>query len=132
MTDQEFKRLNRAQLIDVIYQLQLQIDRLTEQNESLQKALEDKRLRVDKVGNLAEAALEVNDFFQSAQNAAAQYLSEIEAMYAEVETQRQRLLTEAQREADLIIATANLARNGYDPTFEALLDKYGRNRSDNG
>ena len=37
MTDKEFKRLSRAQLIEVIYQLQLQIDSLTEQNEKLEK-----------------------------------------------------------------------------------------------
>ena len=31
MTDKEFKRLSRAQLIEIIYQLQLQIDKLSEQ-----------------------------------------------------------------------------------------------------
>ena len=31
MTDKEFKRLNRAQLIDIIYQLQLQIEKLNEE-----------------------------------------------------------------------------------------------------
>ena len=31
MTDKEFKRLSRAQLIDIIYQLQLQIDELNEE-----------------------------------------------------------------------------------------------------
>lgn len=129
MTDQEVKRLTRSQLIDVIYQLQLQIDQLTEEKESLQKALEDKRLRINNVGSLAEAALEVNNFFRSAQDAAEQYLSEIEAMHAEVETERQRLLAEAQAEADMIIATANMARNGYDPSFEETLQKYARRHS---
>ena len=28
MTDKEFKRLSRAQLIDIIYQFQLQVDKL--------------------------------------------------------------------------------------------------------
>ena len=129
MTDQEVKRLTRSQLIDVIYQLQLQIDQLTEEKESLQKALEDKRLRINNVGSLAEAALEVNNFFRSAQDAAEQYLSEIEAMHAEVEVERQRLLAEAQAEADMIIATANMARNGYDADFEETLQKYARRRS---
>ena len=30
MTDKEFKRLSRSQLIDIIYQFQLQVDKLTE------------------------------------------------------------------------------------------------------
>ena len=132
MTDKEFKRLNRAQLIDIIYQLQLQLDQQMEQNRALEAALEDKRLRIDTAGNLAEAALEINDCFRSAQNAAEQYLSEIKAMYAEMETERQRLLAEAQMEADLIVASANMARNGFDPTIVEVLEKYGKGRSDNG
>ena len=48
MTDKEFKRLSRAQLIEIIYQLQLQIDELTERNKSLEKELTDKRLRIDR------------------------------------------------------------------------------------
>ena len=35
MTDKEFKRLSRAQLIDVIYQLQLQADELNRQKQKL-------------------------------------------------------------------------------------------------
>ena len=57
MTDKEFKRLTRAQLIDIIYQLQLQLDDLTAQKKDLEKALADKRLRVENAGNIAEAAL---------------------------------------------------------------------------
>ena len=46
MTDKEFKRLSKAQLLDVIYQLQLQVDELTEQKNSLENGLKDKRLYV--------------------------------------------------------------------------------------
>ena len=42
MTDKEFKRLGRAQLIDIIYQFQLQVDKLTEQNQELERKLADK------------------------------------------------------------------------------------------
>ena len=48
MTDKEFKRLNRAQLIDIIYQFQLQVDELTKQNQELQREVADKRLRLSK------------------------------------------------------------------------------------
>ena len=81
MTDKEFKRLSRSQLIDIIYQFQLQVDKLTEQNKELEKALADKRLRMEEAGNLAQAALVINNCFESAQNAADQYLFEIQQMY---------------------------------------------------
>lgn len=132
MTDKEVKRLNRAQLIDIIYQLQLQVDALTERNRELEVALTDKRLRIGDAGDIAHAALEINECFQSAQKAAEHYLNEIKAMHAEVEKERQRLLADAQLEADLIIAGANVVRNGGDPDIEEILEKYGRRRSNNG
>ena len=106
MTDKEFKRLTRAQLIDIIYQLQVQVDELTEQKKSLERALEDKRLRIDNAGNIAYAALEINDCFGSAQKAAEQYLNEIRILHAEAETECQRLLAEARAEAAQIIEKA--------------------------
>ena len=81
MTDKEFKRLSRSQLIDIIYRFQLQVDELTAQNKELEKALADKRLRLEEAGNLAQAALVINNCFESAQNAADQYLFEIRQMY---------------------------------------------------
>ena len=83
MTDKEFKRLGRAQLIEIIYQLQLQVDKLTEQNQALENALADKRMRINSAGTLADAALEINNCFQNAQMAANQYLEEIKAMREE-------------------------------------------------
>ena len=102
MTDKEFKQLTRAQLIDVIYQLQLQVDDLAGQNQELKNALEDKRIRMENAGNIADAALVINDCFRSAQNAAEQYLNEIKALRQEAQEERERLLAEARAEADAI------------------------------
>lgn len=124
MTDKEFKRLTRAQLIDIIYQLQVQVDELTEQKQSLEKALEDKRLRIDNAGNIAHAALEINDCFGNAQKAAEQYLNEIRVLHAEAEAERQRLLAEAQSEAAQIIERAKKEQASqtfkYGTEFERL------------
>ena len=132
MTDKEFKRLSRAQLIDIIYQLQLQVDELTLQKQDLEKALEDKRLRIGNAGNIAEAALEINDCFRSAQNAAEQYLQEIKAIREETETQRQSILAQAQVEAEAILADARKTLDDCDSAVEAILQEYRQNHSDNG
>lgn len=124
MTDKEFKRLGRAQLIDIIYQLQLQVDELEERNKTLEKALEDKRLRIENAGNIAEAALAVNDCFRNAQNAADQYLAEIKAIYDEVEEQRQKIIAEAEAEAEKIIATAQKPQNDYRAVIEAIMREH--------
>ena len=132
MTDKEFQRLSRPQLIDVIYQFQLQIDKLTEQNQELERELADKRLRLQDAGNIAEAALTINDCFRSAQNAAEQYLNEIKAIREETEAERQRILSEAQAEAEAILAGAKKTTGDYDSAVDAILKEYGQSHSDNG
>ena len=132
MTDKEFKRLSRAQLIEIIYQLQLQIDKLNEEKQALESDLKDKRLRLQSAGNIAEAALEMNNCFRSAQNAAEQYLNEIKAIREETDTERQRILKEAKAEAEAIIAGAKNTQGDYDSAIEAILKEYKQSHSDNG
>ena len=130
MTDKEFKRLSRAQLIDIIYKLQLELDKVNEEKQELESKLADKRLRLQSAGNIAEAALEINDCFRSAQNAAEQYLNEIKAIREETEAERQRILAQAQAEA--IIASAKKTHGDYDSVIEAIMKEFGQNHSDNG
>ena len=132
MTDKEFKRLSRAQLIDIIYQFQLQVDKLTEQNNELERELADKRIRMNHAGNIAVAALEINNCFRSAQNAADQYLNEIKAIREETEAERQRILSEARAETAAIIAGAKKTQGDYDSAIEVIMKEYGQSHSDNG
>ena len=132
MTDKEFKRLSRSQLIDIIYQFQLQVDKLTEENQQLQRELADKRLRLRNAGNIADAALEINNCFRSAQNAAEQYLNEIKAIREETEAERQWILGQAQAEAAAIVSKAKKTYRDYDSAIEAILKEYGQSPSDNG
>ena len=132
MTDKEFKRLSRAQLIDIIYQLQLQLDKVNEEKQELENELKDKRLRLSNAGNIADAALEINNCFRSAQNAAEQYLNEIKAIREETEAERQRVLSQARAEAEAIIAGAKKTQVDYDSAIEAILKEFKQSHSDNG
>ena len=146
MTDKEFKRLSRAPLIDIIYQLQLQVDTLTKEKEELQKALDDKRLRINQAGNIADAALEISDCFRCAQNAADLYLNEIKILSADAEKQRQKFLADARAEAEAerkkiianahaeaaaIIANAKKPRRDLESAIEVILREYQQNEPDN-
>ena len=103
MTDKEFKRLSRSQLIDVIYQLQLKQDELTAENERLSKELEDRRILIGKAGNVAEAALELHNVMQAAQDAVEHFKEE---MQVRVNKEYNRIIKEAEAEAAGIIAKA--------------------------
>ena len=96
MTDKEFKRLSRSQLIEIIYQLQIKQEELTADNEKLSKALEDRRLLVSEAGNIAEAALEIHNVMQAAQDAAE------------------------------IIMKVNNANSDYNPVVETILKEWKR------
>ena len=132
MTDKEFKRLSRARLIDIIYKLQLELDKVNEEKQELESKLADKRLRLQSAGNIAEAALEINNCFRSAQNAAEQYLNEIKAIREETEAERQRILSQARAEAEVIIAGAKKTQGDYDSAIEAILKEFKQSHSDNG
>lgn len=136
MTDKEFKRLSRSQLIDIIYQLQLKQDELAADNENLSKALADKRLRVSKAGNIADAALEIHNVMQAAQDAAAHYVEEIQIR---VDEEYQRILKkannkataiieEAKKAAAEIVAQAKKENPVYDPVVEANLEEHRFNQ----
>ena len=136
MTDKEFKRLSRAQLIDVIYQLQLRHEELIAKNERLEKELEDKRLRISKVGNIAEAALEIHDVMLAAQDAAAHYVEEIEIrandeyqrICQEAQDKAASIIEKAQREAEKIMSRAKKEKPDQDPIIAAILKEFGSYR----
>ena len=132
MTDKEFKRLTRAQLIDIIYQFQLKVDELNDRIQELEAALADKRFRIDSAGNIAEAALEINDCFLSAQNAVEQYLDEIKAIREDTEAQRQQILAAAREEAKDIVANTKTTQGEFETAVEAILEEYRQNHTDNG
>ena len=103
MTDKEFKRLSRSELIEIIYQLQLKQEELAADNEKLEKALADRRLRVNRAGNIAEAALELHNVMQSAQDAADHYVEETKTR---VDIERRRIVKDAREKAEVIVAKA--------------------------
>ncbi len=113
MTDKELKHLSRAELIDIIYALQRQSEEKDARLQTMQAALDDRTLRIEKAGSLAEAAISINGVFEAVQATAEQYLDSIRAAeeanaakQAEAEQQRKRLLEEAERKADETILLA--------------------------
>lgn len=100
MTDREFKRLSRPQLIEIIYQLQLREEELSAENQKLKDQLEDKRIRLEQSGNIAEAVLGIHDVMQTAQDAAQLYVDEIHAMRDETREACDDQLRKTREECD--------------------------------
>ena len=105
MTDQELRRLSRADLIDIIYTLQQQKEQAEQQLAQAQAQLQDRQLRLANASSIAEAALSLNGVFDAAQ-AADQYLQAVRTSAAETQAQKEQILADAERQAKEIVDTA--------------------------
>ena len=81
MTDKEFRRLRRGDLIEIIYDLQKEQLRLKRENADLQYQLSQRAICLNESGSIAEAALRLNHIFESAQAAADQYLASLRTVH---------------------------------------------------
>ncbi len=122
MTEKELRRLKRPDLIEIIYELQKQNKESLDKIESLEQELQERRLKMDKAGSIAEAAVSINGVFEAAQAAANQYLvsvkedidgmeqkifdtkAQCEEMIQNAQLRAEKILEEAKEEAKRIIA----------------------------
>ena len=85
MTDKEFRRLRRGDLIEIIYDLQKEQLRLKQENAVLREQLSQRTICLNESGSIAEAALRLNRIFELAQTAADQYLASVKALHDSAE-----------------------------------------------
>ena len=77
MTEKEFRKLSRAQYLEMMVEQGREIKRLKEELELAREEIKQKEIKIQKAGSIAEAAFSLNDVFGSAQRAADQYLESI-------------------------------------------------------
>ena len=106
VVSKELKRLSRRELVDIIYQMKKNEQQMQEEIASLQEALQNKRIRIEEAGSIAEAATSVANVFASAQTAADLYLQEIACMKQETEAACKKMIEEAQQTATKILSAA--------------------------
>lgn len=113
MTDKELKHLSRMELIDIIYTLQKQNEQAQALLQKTQAKLEERTLKINEAGSIAEAAVKLNGVFESTQAAADQYLESVQAAnqsvdarLADAEAQKAAILQAAERQAAEIVRVA--------------------------
>ena len=98
----ELKRLNRAELLELLLTQTRETERLQKELEETKAMLNDRNLRIQETGDLAQAVLSLNGVMEAAQAAANQYLENIQAMERETKEKCQLLLRQAREEAEKI------------------------------
>lgn len=80
MEQKELKRMTRSELIEVIYELELQNQELKEELDAAKESLKDRTIMIDEAGSIAEAALKINHVFESVQNAVDDYVNNMKLL----------------------------------------------------
>lgn len=99
MTDKELKKLSRSALLEMLLEQSRENDRLRAQVEELARQLSDRQFKIDQAGSIAEASMQINQVFESAQAAAEQYLENIRALSGRQEQVCRQLEEESTQKA---------------------------------
>lgn len=122
MTEKEMKRLNRAELLELLLEQTKETERLQKKLEKTESMLADRYLRVQKAGDLAHAVLEINGVVNVVQIAAQQYLDNIAKMEEETRAKCEQLLAEARAEAARIRQPESAEKENADPEVALLTE----------
>ncbi len=71
------KKLSKLELLELLAEQEREIQALKQQVEERDRVIEQRVLRAKQFGNIAQAALAVNEVFETAQRAADQYLESV-------------------------------------------------------
>jgi len=91
MTDEELRRLSRADLLKMLLVQTEENEKLQARLDELQAQLNSRQIMIDEAGSIAEAALQLNGVFQAAEAAAAQYLENIRRLSEETERNQEQV-----------------------------------------
>ena len=85
MEEKKLKKIDKKELLEILLSQANRIDELEKELSKVRKQLESKKFELAECGNLAEAALKFNGVFESAQEAAEQYLLNVQEKCKKIE-----------------------------------------------
>lgn len=106
MTDKEFKKLKRSDLISIIYEYQKKQDELMAEIAGIRTELEEKRIKISNAGSIADAVVGLDRLFETAQQTADDYLAQVKAMLEDAEKKAADIIAEAEKKAAEILGNA--------------------------
>ena len=106
MTDNELKKLNRTELLELLVEQSKRIDELQSRLDEAEAKLAERQILLDKAGSIAEASLRLNGVFEAAEEAAKQYLENIRRLSGEQEQVCARMEAESKKKARAMLLKA--------------------------
>lgn len=82
-TKKTLKKMSKLELVELLAEQERQIQFLKQQLEEKDKVIQQRTLKLNEFGNIAQAALAINEVFETAQRAADQYVDSIKTVVEE-------------------------------------------------
>ena len=112
MTEKELRRLNRYQLLELLIMQTGRADELQRQLDEANQQLESRQIRMQSIGSIAEASVQIGGLMEAAQNTADLFLETAQRRIEEMEREKAReaaqILENAHLEARRILETAQM------------------------
>ena len=93
MEKQDLKKIKRKDLLELLLAQTNRIRELEEENIKLQNELNNRKIKIDESGTLAEAALKLNNLFENAEKAIDDYFYNLEARQGNCITKKDIIVT---------------------------------------
>lgn len=106
MTEKELKKLSRKDLLEIMVEQGRELQSLREKYAEAEKALQDRQIKIDEAGSIAEASLQLSGIFEAAQIACSQYTDNLARLSEEQETVCAQMESESRKKAAKIITEA--------------------------
>ncbi|MCQ2468595.1 MAG: hypothetical protein MJ100_02135 [Ruminococcus sp.] len=140
MTDKEFKRLKRSELLEIIYEFQKREQVLNNEINRLKSEIQLRDMKIAESMSVTEAVEKLNSVLGSTLSSSEKYLDEVRAFCSENEKRSAEMLENARREAEKIITqakgeNAETHEMHFPPskhTKRKLNINYGRKHSEHG
>lgn len=113
MNKNELKKLSRADLLEMLIEQSEEVQKLRELLKEAEDQLSQREIIVNEAGSIAEASLQLNGIFESAQAASQQYLESIrlysdyqklvcEKREKQIKIDAERYMADAKRKSELL------------------------------
>lgn len=130
MDEKTLDHLSLAQLRQLLLSQQQELDALRTQLLQTQAQLASRQLAIEEAGSIAQAALQLSGIFENAQQAADQYLENVESLNARKEADYQQRLDEAEQQAQSMLHDAQRQRHTLEEDARTKADYYWAALSD--
>ena len=79
LNNPDLRRLSRAELLELLVEMSREKDELQKKLDEAEARLADRSIQMENAGSIAKAALDLNEIFSRAQQAADEYVESIKA-----------------------------------------------------